>query len=117
LSDATDAYVYLGNTYAYGPRTGKVFTVAGQANTGYTGDHLILRGGSPEGSNNLTGGNLILQGGYSRGTAGSDIILQVPIPSGSSGNVLNSTYQTAMFISGSGNIGIGTSNSYIYSPC
>jgi len=109
LSDATDAYVYLGNTYAYGPRTGKVFTVAGQGNTGYTGDHLIIRGGSPEGSNNLTGGNLILQGGYSRGTAGSDIILQVPIPSGSSGNVLNSTYRTAMFISGSGNIGINTS--------
>ena len=108
LSDATDAYVYLGNTYAYGPRTGKVLTVAGQTNTLYTGDHLILRGGSPYGSNNLTGGNLILQGGYSRGTAGSDIILQVPIPSGSSGNVLNSTYQTAMFISGSGNIGIGT---------
>jgi hypothetical protein len=108
LTDNTDAYVYLGNTYVYGSRTGKVITVAGQPNTGYTGDHLILRGGSPYSSNNTVGGNLIIQGGYSTGTAGSNIILQVPIPSGSAGTVLNSTYRTAMFISGSGNIGIGT---------
>jgi hypothetical protein len=109
LTDNTDAYVYLGNTYAYGSRTGKVITVAQQSNTGFTGDHLILRAGTPQNSSDRVGGNLILQGGQSTGTAASNILFQTIIPSGSSGTVTNSTYQTSMFISGSGNVGIGTS--------
>jgi hypothetical protein len=109
LTDDTDAYVYLGNTYAYGPRTGKLITVKQQGNGGFTGDHLILRAGAPQNSSDRVGGNLILQGGQSTGTAASNILFQTIIPSGSSGTVTNSTYQTSMFISGSGNVGIGTS--------
>ena len=107
LTDNTDAYVYLGNTYAYGPRIGKVITIGQQPNTGFTGDHLILRGGSPYASADKTGGNLILQGGYSTGTAGSNIILQVPVK-GTTGTTLNTTYQTAVYVDSDANVGIGT---------
>jgi hypothetical protein len=79
--------------------------------SGWGGFGLIIKAG-PANNNlltNLKGGELYLRAGESLGTGGSDILLQIPTPSGSAGTVLNSTYRTAMFISGSGNIGIGTS--------
>jgi hypothetical protein len=79
------------------------------AGSGIVGNDLNLRAGAANNTgNNIAGGNLYLQSGISTGTTTSNIYFQTPIPSGSSGNVDN-TYQTSMFISGSGNVGIGTS--------
>jgi hypothetical protein len=78
--------------------------------SGWGGFGLIIKAGPANNnlSTNLKGGELYLRAGESLGTGGSDILLQIPTPSGSAGTVLNSTYRTAMFISGSGNVGINT---------
>jgi hypothetical protein len=85
--------------------------VSNKQASGWGGFGLIIKAGPANNnlSTNLKGGELYLRAGESLGTGGSDILLQIPTPSGSSGTVLNSTYRTAMFISGSGNVGIGTS--------
>lgn len=70
------------------------------------GSNLNLSaGGATSGATDKNGGNLILSSGTSTGSGSSDILFQTSSPgsSGTSDNSLN----TAMVITGSGNVGIG----------
>ncbi len=73
------------------------------------GGTLVLQGGLSGGTNHI-GGNVILSGGQSTGNAaGGSIIFETSPASSTSGFTLNST-TTQMVITGSGNVGIGTTS-------
>ena len=113
---ATNEFIYIAEPAFVGsyPLPTRTITIKGNNTqaSGWGGYGLTIKAGNANNvlSSNLKGGELYLRSGESLGTGVSDILFQVPIPAGAPSTTLNSTYQTAMFISGNTKIGINNTS-------
>jgi hypothetical protein len=92
---------------SFSGQAAQVIDMVRETTTATTGNDLTVKaGGATSGGTNLNGGNLNLSSGISTGTGTSGISFNVS-EAGSSGTTDNSA-TTAMILTGTGNVGIGT---------